>query len=173
MSWTLAARAAKMNPSVIREILKLTEKPGVISFAGGLPAPRRARPPFSMQPHFTSHTHAERATAAHPHSSTSSPRCPCAATRRRRVRSGQRFGRCALTGSALRAHAPRHRPGTRDRARGRGDAPHVRPPGRPHHDGGHPRPTVQHLGEWKSDHGAVQETHQGLQLLSECIEDSV
>jgi len=36
--WTLAARAAKMNPSVIREILKLTEKPGTISFAGGLPS---------------------------------------------------------------------------------------------------------------------------------------
>jgi 2-aminoadipate transaminase len=38
MSWTLAARAAKMNPSVIREILKITEKPGIISFAGGLPS---------------------------------------------------------------------------------------------------------------------------------------
>lgn len=36
--WTLAARAAKMNPSVIREILKVTEKPGIISFAGGLPS---------------------------------------------------------------------------------------------------------------------------------------
>jgi len=36
----LARRAARMNPSVIREILKLTEKPGVISFAGGLPSPR-------------------------------------------------------------------------------------------------------------------------------------
>ncbi len=36
----LARRAAKMNPSVIREILKLTEKPGVISFAGGLPLPK-------------------------------------------------------------------------------------------------------------------------------------
>ncbi len=36
----LARRAAKMNPSVIREILKLTEKPGVISFAGGLPSPQ-------------------------------------------------------------------------------------------------------------------------------------
>ena len=35
----MARRAAAMNPSVIREILKLTEKPGVISFAGGLPAP--------------------------------------------------------------------------------------------------------------------------------------
>jgi 2-aminoadipate transaminase len=29
-----------MNPSVIREILKVTEKPGIISFAGGLPSPR-------------------------------------------------------------------------------------------------------------------------------------
>jgi 2-aminoadipate transaminase len=28
-----------MNPSVIREILKVTEKPGIISFAGGLPSP--------------------------------------------------------------------------------------------------------------------------------------
>jgi 2-aminoadipate transaminase len=39
MNWTLAQRAAKMNPSVIREILKVTEKPGIISFAGGLPSP--------------------------------------------------------------------------------------------------------------------------------------
>ena len=38
--WTLAKRAHKMNPSVIREILKVTEKPGIISFAGGLPSPR-------------------------------------------------------------------------------------------------------------------------------------
>jgi 2-aminoadipate transaminase len=38
--WTLAARAAKMNPSVIREILKVTEKPGIVSFAGGLPSPK-------------------------------------------------------------------------------------------------------------------------------------
>ena len=37
--WTLAARATRMNPSVIREILKVTEKPGIISFAGGLPSP--------------------------------------------------------------------------------------------------------------------------------------
>ena len=36
--WTLAQRAAKMNPSVIREILKVTEKPNIISFAGGLPS---------------------------------------------------------------------------------------------------------------------------------------
>jgi len=40
MDWTLARRAEKMNPSVIREILKVTEKPGIISFAGGLPSPR-------------------------------------------------------------------------------------------------------------------------------------
>ena len=37
--WTQAKRAEKMNPSVIREILKVTEKPGIISFAGGLPSP--------------------------------------------------------------------------------------------------------------------------------------
>jgi len=36
--WTLSERAAKMNPSVIREILKVTERPGIISFAGGLPS---------------------------------------------------------------------------------------------------------------------------------------
>jgi 2-aminoadipate transaminase len=40
MHWTLAARAERMNPSVIREILKVTEKPGIISFAGGLPSPK-------------------------------------------------------------------------------------------------------------------------------------
>ena len=37
--WTLARRAERMNPSVIREILKVTERPGIISLAGGLPAP--------------------------------------------------------------------------------------------------------------------------------------
>jgi 2-aminoadipate transaminase len=40
MEWTQAQRAKKMNPSVIREILKLAEKPDVISFAGGLPSPK-------------------------------------------------------------------------------------------------------------------------------------
>jgi 2-aminoadipate transaminase len=39
MTFTLARRAHKMNPSVIREILKITERPNVISFAGGLPSP--------------------------------------------------------------------------------------------------------------------------------------
>jgi 2-aminoadipate transaminase len=40
MTWSLAKRAHKMNPSVIREILKVTEKPCIISFAGGLPSPK-------------------------------------------------------------------------------------------------------------------------------------
>jgi 2-aminoadipate transaminase len=39
MPWQLARRAERLEPSVIREILKITEKPGVISLAGGLPAP--------------------------------------------------------------------------------------------------------------------------------------
>jgi 2-aminoadipate transaminase len=39
MSWTLARRAQRLNPSVIREILKLTERPGIVSLAGGLPSP--------------------------------------------------------------------------------------------------------------------------------------
>jgi 2-aminoadipate transaminase len=39
-NWILAQRAHKMNPSVIREILKVTERPGIISFAGGLPSPQ-------------------------------------------------------------------------------------------------------------------------------------
>ena len=38
--WTLARRAERMNPSVLREILKVTERPGIISFAGGLPSPQ-------------------------------------------------------------------------------------------------------------------------------------
>ncbi len=39
MSFKLSRRAERMNPSIIREILKLTEQPGVISLAGGLPSP--------------------------------------------------------------------------------------------------------------------------------------
>ena len=38
--WLLAARTEKMNSSAIREILKVTERPGIISFAGGLPSPK-------------------------------------------------------------------------------------------------------------------------------------
>ncbi len=37
-AWTLARRANVMNPSVLREILKVTERPDIISFAGGFPA---------------------------------------------------------------------------------------------------------------------------------------
>ena len=36
--WKLAKRAARMNPSIIREILKLTEQSDVLSMAGGLPS---------------------------------------------------------------------------------------------------------------------------------------
>ncbi len=36
--WLQARRAARMNPSIIREILKVTEKPGILSMAGGLPS---------------------------------------------------------------------------------------------------------------------------------------
>ena len=39
-NWKMAARAAKMNPSVLREILKLADQPGIISLAGGLPSPK-------------------------------------------------------------------------------------------------------------------------------------
>ena len=39
MSFQMARRAERMNPSIIREILKVTERPGVISLAGGLPSP--------------------------------------------------------------------------------------------------------------------------------------
>jgi len=39
MSWKLARRAERMNPSIIREILKVTEQPGILSLAGGLPSP--------------------------------------------------------------------------------------------------------------------------------------
>ncbi len=39
MTWNMARRAQRLNPSAIREILKLTERPGVISLAGGLPSP--------------------------------------------------------------------------------------------------------------------------------------
>ena len=41
MNWTerFAERTQNMKPSSIREILKLTQKSEVISFAGGLPAP--------------------------------------------------------------------------------------------------------------------------------------
>lgn len=37
--WTQARRCARMNPSMLREILKVAERPGVRSMAGGLPSP--------------------------------------------------------------------------------------------------------------------------------------
>ena len=37
--WRLAERAHAMNPSAIREILNVTERPGILNFAGGLPSP--------------------------------------------------------------------------------------------------------------------------------------
>jgi 2-aminoadipate transaminase len=39
MSIILAARAQRMKPSAVREILKLAERSDILSFAGGLPAP--------------------------------------------------------------------------------------------------------------------------------------
>jgi 2-aminoadipate transaminase len=39
MNLTLSQRAQKLTSSVIREILKITERPEVTSFAGGLPSP--------------------------------------------------------------------------------------------------------------------------------------
>jgi 2-aminoadipate transaminase len=38
-AWTMARRAERLNPSTIREILKITERPGILSLAGGLPSP--------------------------------------------------------------------------------------------------------------------------------------
>jgi len=37
--WTLARRTGGMTSSAIRDLLKITEQPGIISFAGGLPSP--------------------------------------------------------------------------------------------------------------------------------------
>ncbi len=39
IQWRFSDRANKMQPSFIREILKLTQQPEMISFAGGLPSP--------------------------------------------------------------------------------------------------------------------------------------
>ncbi len=39
LDWAFSVRAQEMKASAIREILKITERPDVISFAGGLPAP--------------------------------------------------------------------------------------------------------------------------------------
>lgn len=39
VTFPMARRAQRMSPSIIREILKVTERPGIISLAGGLPSP--------------------------------------------------------------------------------------------------------------------------------------
>jgi 2-aminoadipate transaminase len=39
MNYHFAERVSQMESSVIREILKVIDRPEVISFAGGLPAP--------------------------------------------------------------------------------------------------------------------------------------
>jgi 2-aminoadipate transaminase len=39
LNWTFSVRAQEMKSSAIREILKITDRPDIISFAGGLPAP--------------------------------------------------------------------------------------------------------------------------------------
>jgi 2-aminoadipate transaminase len=39
-NWPLARRAQRMSPSFIRELLKVTERPDIISFGGGLPSPQ-------------------------------------------------------------------------------------------------------------------------------------
>ncbi len=38
-SWQLSERASEVKANIIREILKITRRPNIISFAGGLPAP--------------------------------------------------------------------------------------------------------------------------------------
>jgi 2-aminoadipate transaminase len=40
MTWTISERAQKLTSSAIRDLLKVTERPEVISFAGGIPTPR-------------------------------------------------------------------------------------------------------------------------------------
>jgi 2-aminoadipate transaminase len=39
IEWKFSARAEQLKSSIIREILKITQRPEVISFAGGLPSP--------------------------------------------------------------------------------------------------------------------------------------
>src|SRR5436190_7034482 len=39
MQWRFSKRAEQLQSSAIREILKITVRPDIISFAGGLPSP--------------------------------------------------------------------------------------------------------------------------------------
>ena len=38
--WHLAARTTRMDPTVLRDLLKVAEMPDIISFAGGMPSPK-------------------------------------------------------------------------------------------------------------------------------------
>lgn len=44
MTLRLRRRAARLTSSLIRDILQVTQRPGVISFAGGLPVAEVASP---------------------------------------------------------------------------------------------------------------------------------
>jgi 2-aminoadipate transaminase len=39
IQWQFSERAQQLQSSAIREILKITQRPEIISFAGGLPSP--------------------------------------------------------------------------------------------------------------------------------------
>jgi 2-aminoadipate transaminase len=43
IQWRFAERAEQLQASFIREILKITQQPEIISFAGGLPSPPPSR----------------------------------------------------------------------------------------------------------------------------------
>ncbi len=73
MTIDFARRMANVRPSTIREILKVTEQPHVISFAGGLPAPEL----FPVEDVLTRH----RARAARARA-----RRPCSTARLRALR---------------------------------------------------------------------------------------
>ena len=40
IQWQFSERAGQLQSSFIREILKITQRPEIISFAGGLPSPQ-------------------------------------------------------------------------------------------------------------------------------------
>ncbi|AQG98087.1 2-aminoadipate aminotransferase [Burkholderia sp. KK1] len=66
--WQLSERARKLTSSAIREILKVTERPEVISFAGGLPSP--ATFPVEEMRHASEHILRDQAAAALQYSAT-------------------------------------------------------------------------------------------------------
>src|SRR5215469_14813962 len=67
-SWQLSERARKLTSSAIREILKVTERPEVISFAGGLPSP--ATFPVEEMRHASEHILRDQPAAALQYSAT-------------------------------------------------------------------------------------------------------